>query len=129
MADAKERIWRAKVGGKDYELVMHDITASVLRQMKGWYGREYGSFLGFITLLAQGDVDALSCALWLARRKAGERVPQDPSMVEFNVGDFEALTDDSETEDVEESEEVRPTERTPDSERTSTSSDDDTSLT
>ena len=132
-SDAKsDVIWRAKVGGTLYELTMRDITSGALRQMKGWYGRDYGAFMPFITLLATGDVDAISSALWLAKRKAGERVPADPSFIEFNVADFEALPaedDESEDQDPEQSEAVRPTERTPESERTSTPSESDTSLT
>lgn len=107
---------------------MHDLTAGALRQMKGWYGREYGAFMPFMQLLATGDVDAIACAMWLAKKKAGEKVPADPSFIDFNVGDFEALADDPDEDEEDEEGDANPTESepTPEPARTSTHSEGDT---
>jgi hypothetical protein len=65
------------------------LTVSALRQIKGWYGTEIGRYLTFINAFAQGDPEAVVCALWLARRDAGEDgVPEPNKMPDFSVGDF-----------------------------------------
>lgn len=90
MADT---IWKSRYKGVDYEVTTRDLTVSRLRQMKQWFGAEYGKYTPFITLLVEGDVDALACVVWIAQSKAGEK-PQEPRNLDFSIEDFEKFEED-----------------------------------
>lgn len=67
------------------------LTLSALRQIKAWFGPDLGRYLAFIQQFAQGDPDAAVCALWLARKAAGEpEVPEPLRMPDFAMGEFYA---------------------------------------
>lgn len=101
-----DTIWRVSFKGSEYTVSDRDLTVTRLRQMKQMYGREYGAYSGFITLLAQGDVDAIACGLWIAKQVAGEpRAPKSPNDVDFTMGDIEFLPIEQQKDD----EEERPT--------------------
>ncbi len=61
-----ETLWRIAFKGKEYTVSDADLTVSRLRSMKAIYGREYGTYSLFVQMLAQGDVDALACGIWIA---------------------------------------------------------------
>jgi hypothetical protein len=125
MADT---IWRVAFKGSEYTVTDQDLTVQRLRQMKQWYGREYGTYTQFITMLAQGDVDALACGIWIAKAAAGEK-PRTPNEIDFNMSDIEFLAIEREP-DEEENPTVAPATTTLDSAPTvSKTSGDDTSST
>ncbi|GAC1530894.1 MAG: hypothetical protein NVS3B1_23570 [Marmoricola sp.] len=121
-------IWSAKFKGTSYEVTTRDLTVTRLRQLKSWFGADYGAYLPLIMLLKQGDIDALTAVLWIAQGKAGEKVTE-PRSMDFNLDDFEAIEipDEADEADPTPAEEATPT---PDSNATaSTSSEDSTSST
>jgi hypothetical protein len=89
--------------GNEYELDPSDLTVSRLRQMKHWFGKEYGAYLPFVQLLLQGDADAVACTMWIVRTKAGESNVPEPRFMDFSVADFfvapEGDDEDPPTED------------------------------
>ena len=125
---AADQLWKIKVDGKEYELRTEDLTVGNLRHCKQWFGAAYGRYLPFIQMLIEGDCDAIACAVWMARRAAGERNVMEPSqMGDFVVSDFFTVIQ----EDDEDESEPDPTEASPtsDSQPTSEGSDSDTSST
>lgn len=65
-----------------------DLTLRNLRLIKGWYGRELGSFTAFNAALGEGDPDALACVIWICRTKAGDsNVPEPQRMEDFSIVD------------------------------------------
>ncbi len=66
-----------------------DLTLRNLRAVKGWYGKELGTFTAFNEALGAGDPDALACVIWICRTKAGEQNVREP----MNMEDF-AIVDD-----------------------------------
>jgi hypothetical protein len=123
--------WRLTVseGGdeKDYVFVPKtDVTVSALRQIKAWFP-DIGRYIQFYSAFLEGDPDAALCALWIARKKAGEtEVPEPNKLGDFAIGGFyEAIGDEDEDE------ESDPTSGaatpTPSSTRTPTSSESATS--
>ncbi len=81
MADS-DLLCKIPYKGDVYELHPRDITVGRLRQMKQWYGREYGSYVSFVNMFLQGDADAVACALWLVLSKRGGNVPS-PQNIDF----------------------------------------------
>src|SRR5581483_8410853 len=128
MADLR---WRINYKDRDYEFNAHrDLTLVRLRQCKHWFGPDYGKFLPFISLLGQGDADAWACAIWIARRKAGDKNIPEPANMDFPVGEIMAdmvAVDDDDEDPTSESESED--EQTDDSRSTPTDSDTSTSST
>ena len=120
-----EVIWEATIRDRPYKLTPNDLTSGVLRKFKGWYGPDYGAFATFAVLLQRGDVDAIACAIWLAKEVAGEKVPRDPSFIQFSVVDLLPDEDEDDADEYDEVEGANPTPADPtsDSSSTLTSSD------
>lgn len=75
---------------REYSFGARDITVGRLRQMKAWYGPEYGAYLTFVQLFLQGDADAIACALWICLSKDG--VNKEPKYIDFEPYDiFQAI--------------------------------------
>ena len=128
-----EPFWRTRFRGTAIRISLADLTASRLRQMKAWFGSDYGIPNEFIALLLRGEVDAMACALWIGLQKAGKPVDH-PMDLDFNLDeDFEKLEDPPPAKPKGKAKKGEgPTEEspTPDSESTaSTSSTTDTSST
>jgi len=84
-------LWRTKFKGKIIEIRESDLEVGNLRQAEAWFGEGYGSFTGFIAKLVEWNVNAVACALWIAKRAAGEEVGDPRSDIEFTFADFEAV--------------------------------------
>jgi hypothetical protein len=102
--EAPAPLWKFKLDdGAEYELYAREFTVGILRHFKQWYGAAYGKYLVFIQLMFEGDCDAIACALWLAKRNAGEK-PKEPRLLDFSVSDFFTTQPaDDEDDEVEES--------------------------
>jgi hypothetical protein len=87
-----------KFKGKQYDITNRDVTNQRLRQLKQWFGRDYGSFTGFPNLLRTLDADAWACALWIGQQIEKEKV-QDPREMDFSLDDFELLVADEEEDE------------------------------
>ncbi len=83
-----EPFWERKFRGQNMALGLDDINASQLRQIKGWFGDDYGIPAKFISLLLMGEIDALTAALWLHGEKVGNSIG-DPLRYVFNLSEFE----------------------------------------
>lgn len=94
-----DQLWKLKVDGKDYTLSASDLTVGNLRHAKQWFGAPYGRYLPFIQMLIEGDCDAVACAIWMARRAAGERPPEPSAMGDFVVSDFFSVASEEEDEE------------------------------
>jgi hypothetical protein len=95
--------WLLTVDEKKYPFNMKMVTAGVLIHIKQWYGTELGRYNNFLEAFQQGDPDAAKCALWIARREAGEKEVPEPKNID---GSFPLiLWLDVEDEPVEEGEE------------------------
>ena len=66
----------------EHEFSPRDITVTKLRSFRQLYGKEYGTYMGFVSLFFQGDADAIACVLSLVLEKAGVKKP--PSAIEFS---------------------------------------------
>ncbi len=120
MADTPR--WKVLLDGNEYIFdPFRDLTVSTLRHIKQWYGPELGRLGPFVLAFGQGDPDAIACAVWVVRRKAGENPPEPSRAPDIEVGTFMA--------DMEQLVEPDPTEEvpTPESTRTSTKSGRSTS--
>lgn len=84
---AIDNLWQIRHGDTEYDLLPADLTVGRLRQMKQWFGSDYGKYLTFIQLVAQGDADACCCALWIVQTKAGEK-PKEPRFMDFAISEF-----------------------------------------
>lgn len=107
MADRLQ--WKLTYNNKEYLFDPKEmLTLSALRQIKQWYGTEIGRYMTFQGALLQQDPEAALCALWLARKAAGEQdVPEPNQMPDFSIGElFEKGFD---TADEEKEKEARPT--------------------
>lgn len=105
-------LWRCQFNGDDYLLEDRDLTGGRLRQMKQWFGADYGAYIPFLGLLVRGDVDAVACALWIGDQKAGRTVVE-PSRLDFNFGDVEfGLGDDVNDEPASKADPTSPRPRT-----------------
>jgi hypothetical protein len=99
----------------EHEILTRDVTNQRLRQMKQWFGPEYGSFNGFPRLLIQLDADAWACALWIAQQLAGAKVIEDPREMDFSMDDLELLVNEPEDAESDPTEDVDTSLQTPDS--------------
>lgn len=73
--------WRLKVDDKQYTFDVKMVTVEALTHVKQWYGKELGRYNSFIEAFFEGDPDAAKCAIWIARRAAGEtNVPEPKQM-------------------------------------------------
>lgn len=114
--------WKLTFEGKEYVFdAKRDLTVSALRQIKEWYGVELGRNMTFQAALLQQDPEAALCALWLARKAAGEEnVPEPNRMPDFSVTElFEEGFEETEGKEPDPTTEVPPT---PGSTETPTSS-------
>lgn len=104
------RIWRMELDDKVYEIDPDkDVTISDLEKMQSWYGDEFGRFYAFTNAASTGDPRGIRCLIWIAKRKAGEHVPDDARNMKlpdsFGPGVFLASltsrdpSEDDETED------------------------------
>lgn len=120
--------WKFTFQGTDYVFdVMRDLTASRVRQLKVWYGPEIGRVQPFIVAMIQGDPDAWACAIWCARKQAGEVNVPEPKDIDFSI--WELMSSDQEEDEAEPKPEAAgpvPT-QTPGSSETSSSSETSTS--
>lgn len=81
--------WRLEVGDKSYDFNPEkDYTLADWERMEDAYGEDLGGWFSFRNLLYKGSHKVARCLIWGARRKAGERVSDDPRMVEL-PSDFE----------------------------------------
>lgn len=123
--------WQFTYGDKEYTFdVGRDLTMARLKQIKQWYPN-LGAVNHMVVGLVAGDPEAWSCAIWSARKSAGELdVPEPNRMKDFSVWDM--IADEEIDEDEDEQEEglegERPTSSpSTGSERTSTPSEGGTS--
>ena len=66
-----------------------DLTLRKMRQLKGWYGKEFASYSGLMAAIGAGDPDALACLVWIGRTAAGDGNVREPHMMEdFSLIDF-----------------------------------------
>lgn len=74
--------WRLKIGeDQSYAFDVTMVTVEALTHIKQWYGKELGRYNDFIEAFFAGDPDAAKCAIWTARRAAGEtNVPEPKQM-------------------------------------------------
>lgn len=122
--------WQFTYNDKDYTLdVGRDFTFARMRQVKSWFP-QLGSVNQMVIGLVNGDPEAWACAVWCARKSAGEADVQEPNrMRDFNLWELMADEDIDEGDEEQEGDgEERPTSSpTHDSTMTSTSSEGDTS--
>lgn len=83
-----EPIWERKFRGQNLSLSLEDLTIRRMRQIKNWFGDDYGIPAKFISLLLMGEVDALTSALWIHSEKVGDPIGA-PLDYEFNLAEFE----------------------------------------
>jgi hypothetical protein len=74
--------WRLKVDDKTYEFDVKMLTPERLIHIKQWYGKELGRYNNFIDAFFEGDPDAALCAIWVARRAAGETEVPEPKQMD-----------------------------------------------
>ena len=76
------RLWRMEIDSKAYEIDPdRDVTIADLEKFQVAYGEEFGRFYAFTNAASTGDPRGIKCLIWIARRKAGEAVPDDPRNV------------------------------------------------
>ena len=85
MADST--IWERKFRGQNLSLSLDDLTVRRMRQIKAWFGDDYGIPAKFISLLLMGEIDALTAALWVHGEMSGNPIGS-PLDYEFNLGEF-----------------------------------------
>jgi hypothetical protein len=74
--------FKLTVGEHEYVFAPEMLTQSRLSQVKQWYGKELGRYNNFIEAFFEGDPDAAKCAVWVARKHAGEANPPEPNQME-----------------------------------------------
>lgn len=84
---AEDAIWERKFRGQNLSLSLGDLTVRRMRQIKAWFGDDYGIPAKFISLLLMGEIDALTAALWVHSEKVGDPIGA-PLDYEFNLGEF-----------------------------------------
>lgn len=105
MPDKPDLRWKVKFKDNEFEFdPQTDITGRRLRQMKKWFGPDYGRYSNVLILLAQGDVDAWASAIWFCLDNAGLPKPSSPDMLDFPIGQLmtEALPSVSDDDDEDE---------------------------
>jgi hypothetical protein len=118
--------FKLTVGEHEYVFAPEMLTQSRLSQVKQWYGKELGRYNNFIEAFFEGDPDAAKCAVWVARKAAGEPSPPEPNQMEdFSLAQWIKPGETA----VEDESEANPTELPPtlDTTETPTNSSDDTS--
>lgn len=86
-----EPFWQIKYKGNlPIRLEINDLSNQRLREMKSAFGPAYGIPTEFISLLLRGDLDAVSCAVWIGQQKAKVEV-EDLLSMEFTLDDVEPL--------------------------------------
>ena len=84
---------------KPYKILNSDMTNQRLKQLKQWFGKEYGSFTGFPNLVIRDfDADAWAGMIWIGQQAAGEPV-DDPRSMEFTLDDIEIWAEEPEEEE------------------------------
>jgi hypothetical protein len=120
--------WRLKVDGNEYAFDVKMLTPEALKHVKQWYGKELGRYNNFIEAFFEGDPDAAVCAIWIARRAAGETGVPEPMQMDGSFTLTQWLDTSGVDEEVEE--DPNPTGATapptPASTETSTSSGENT---
>jgi len=106
--------WLIKVDDKEYAFDATMVTVEALHHIKQWYpkrGEEpaLGRYNNFIEAFFEGDPDAALCAVWIARRAAGETEVPEPQKMDGNF----TLNLWLSTPDEEEAEKPGPTEVSP----------------
>jgi hypothetical protein len=99
--------WLLTVDEKKYPFDVTMLTPEVLKHIKQWYGRELGRYNNFIEAFFEGDPDAAVCAIWVARRAAGETEVPEPKQMSGRFTMTQWLDAPDEPED-EESEDPNP---------------------
>jgi hypothetical protein len=104
--------WRIKVGEKSYPFDVQMVTVEALKHVKQWFGPELGRYNNFVSAFFDGDPDAALCAIWIARRAAGETDVPEPKQMN---GDFtlNQWLDTEEEPEVEDADSANPTGATP----------------
>ena len=103
--------FKLTVGEQEYVFAPEMLTQSRLSHIKSWYGSEIGRYNNFIEAFFEGDPDAAKCAVWVARKAAGEPNPPEPmSMEDFSLAQW---IKPGETAVEEEAQEANPTEAAP----------------
>ena len=74
--------FKLSVGEHEYVFAPEMLTQSRLSKVKEWYGSEIGRYNNFIEAFFEGDPDAAKCAVWVARKAAGEASPPEPRQME-----------------------------------------------
>jgi hypothetical protein len=74
--------FKLTVGENEYVFSPEMLTQSRLSKIKEWMGPEIGRYNNFIEAFFEGDPDAAKCAVWVARRAAGEPNPPEPNQME-----------------------------------------------
>jgi hypothetical protein len=119
--------FKLTVGEREYVFSPEMLTQSRLSKIKEWFGPEIGRYNNFIAAFFEGDPDAAKCAVWVARKAAGEPSPPEPPQME----DFSLAQWIKPGETAEDETEGNPTEGeelpTPDTTGIPTSSGDDIS--
>lgn len=93
---ADDMYFSFKFREKPYKILNSDMTNQRLKQLKQWFGREYGSFTGFPNLVIRDfDADAWAGMIWIGQQVAGEPA-DDPRTMEFTLDDIELWVDESE---------------------------------
>lgn len=82
--------WYLRYDGKTYAFdPKTQLTVGVLRQIKSWFGPELGRYVTFMAAFAEMDPEAVSCALWVASKAAGDTdVPEPNAMEDFAIGEL-----------------------------------------
>jgi hypothetical protein len=86
-----EPFWHIKYKGKPIDIALNDLSNQRLRAMKV-FGDAYGIPSEYMALLLRGDMDAVTCAVWINQQKAGGEVESLIS-IDFTLDDFEAIED------------------------------------
>lgn len=79
--------WNLEIDNKTYPFSPEkDFTIADWEKMEEAFGEELGGWFSFRNLLWKGNHRVARCLIWGAKRKAGERVDDDPRRVELPKG-------------------------------------------
>lgn len=121
MADLR---WNITYKDKQYEFnATQELTGRHLRQMKGWFGQNYGQWTHVISMLTMGDVDAWASAIWICLRREGDPCPSNPTMLDFPMGELLGSLEEVVPPDEDEVDPTLDVPSTPASKRTTKSSE------
>jgi len=88
-----EPFWSTKYKGTPIRIGLQDLSLRRMMEFRARYGEAYGIPTQFISLLLQGDMIAIACAVWIGQHKAGVEV-ESLDAIDFSMDDFEPLPDD-----------------------------------